>query len=78
MPNPKTLAKQKLSDIISDINIGELAIRYFEKSPSWLYHKFDGIDGNKKPNDFNSEELETLKDALRDLAKRINAAADKL
>ena len=29
--------------------------RYFGKSNSWLYHKLDGIDGNKKPIKFTEK-----------------------
>ena len=70
--------KQKLSDVILDINIAKIANRYFAKSSSWLYHKFDGIDGNGGKGDFTAEELNTLKNALYDLAERIKTAADKL
>lgn len=70
--------KQKLSDVILDINIAKIASRYFAKSSSWLYHKFDGIDGNGGKGDFTAEELNTLKNALYDLAERIKTAADKL
>ena len=31
---------------------------YFNRSGSWLYHKLDGIDGNKKPTAFTEEERE--------------------
>ena len=74
----ETNAKQKLSDIILDINIAKVANRYFGKSSGWLYHKFNGIDGNGKPTDFTTEELRQLKGALCDLADRIRKAADNL
>ena len=70
--------KEKLSDVILDINIAKLANRYFGKSPSWLYHKFDRRDGNGKETDFSPEELQQLKGALCDLADRIRKAADTL
>ena len=70
--------KQKLADIILDINIAKIANRYFGKSSSWLYHKFDGIDGNGGKGDFTTQELSQLRDALYDLAERIKTAADKL
>ncbi len=74
----KITPKQQLRDILLDINIAKIAQRYFHKSPSWLYHKLDGIDGNKKPTDFNEEELEILQNALYDLAERIRLSAEKL
>lgn len=70
--------KQKLSDILLDINISKLANRYFGKSSSWLYHKFDGIDGNGGKGEFSSEELQQLQAALYDLSDRIRKAADTL
>lgn len=73
-----TNAKQKLHDIIVDINLSKLANRYFGKSSGWLYHKLDGRDGNGKETDFSPEELQQLKGALCDLADRIRKAADTL
>lgn len=70
--------KRELSDILLDINVAKLAVRYFDKSPSWLYHKFDGIDGNGGTGGFTDAELELLKGALCDLADRIRAAADRI
>lgn len=73
-----TEAKKKLKDIILDINVAKIANRYFSKSSGWLYHKFDGRDGNGKETDFTLEELEQLRGALYDLADRIRRAADTL
>lgn len=71
-----TKLKQQLLDILTDINIGKISSRYFGKSPSWIYHKFDGLDGNKKETDFTNEERKILRDGLYDLADRIRRAAD--
>ncbi len=70
--------KKQLEDILLAISWRELANRYFDKSGSWLYHKLDGVDGNKKPTDFNMEERYQLKGALVDLADRIRCAADSI
>ena len=70
--------KQKLADILLDINVSKIANRYFGKSSSWLYHKFDGIDGNGGKGEFTDEELQQLKAALLDLAQRIETAANTL
>lgn len=72
-----TQVREKLQDILLDINIAKLAKRYFGKSSSWLYHKFDGTDG-RIDTEFSPEELQTLKGALCDLADRLRAAADRL
>lgn len=70
--------KEKIYDIILDINIAKLANRYFDKSSGWLYHKLDRRDGNGKETDFTPEELTQFKGALYDLADRIRRAADNL
>ncbi|MBQ9474661.1 MAG: DUF5053 domain-containing protein [Bacteroidales bacterium] len=72
-----TKVRDKLSDVILDINVAKLANRYFKKSSSWLYHKFDGTDG-RIDTEFSEEELRTLKGALCDLADRLRSAADRL
>ena len=70
--------KKQLEDILISISWRDLAMRYFGKSGSWLYHKLDGIDGNKKPTEFTIEERYQLKGALIDLADRIRRAADTI
>ncbi|MBM6992767.1 MAG: DUF5053 domain-containing protein [Prevotella sp.] len=70
--------KAKLYDLLISISWSDLAKRYFDKSGSWLYHKLDGIDGNKKPTEFTEEEKYQLKGALIDLADRIRRAAEKI
>ena len=70
--------KQKMADIILDISLAKISMRYFEKSRSWLYHKLDGIDGNGKSTDFSAEEKEQLRNALKDLSDRISRCADSL
>lgn len=73
-----TDAKTKLSDILITVSWREIARRYFGKSSSWLYHKMGGIDGNGNKGGFSSEETETLRNGLYDLAERIRKAAEKL
>ena len=68
--------KAQMSDLLISISWSDLAKRYFGKSGSWLYHKLDGIDGNKKPTEFSEVEKIQLKGALVDLADRIRRAAD--
>ena len=68
--------KAQLSDLLISISWADLAKRYFNRS--WLYHKLDGIDGNKKPTAFTDEEREQLRGALVDLSDRIRRAADRI
>ncbi|MDR0681882.1 MAG: DUF5053 domain-containing protein [Dysgonamonadaceae bacterium] len=74
----ETNLKQQLSDIIVDISWAKIAKRYFDKSPSWIYHKIDGIDGNGKPSDLVGEERIQLKNALFDLSERIRNVAYRI
>lgn len=64
--------KSLLSDILLIISWREFARQYFHKSPSWLYHKLDGIDPIK------DEEKEQLKRSLLDLAERIRKTAETI
>lgn len=70
--------RRKTMDISCAITWGNLANQYFGKSASWFYNKMNGIDGNGKPTEFSAEELQILKDALNDLARRIRVVSDNL
>ena len=70
--------KARLADILMHVSWGDISREYFGKSGSWLYHKLNGIDGNKKPTDFTIEERYQLKGALIDLADRIRRASDSI
>lgn len=70
--------REKLGDILVSVSWGDIARNYFGKSPSWLYHKLDEIDGNGGKGGFSAQELEQFKGALCDLADRIRRVADSL
>ena len=70
--------KAQLADILMHVSWGDISREYFGKSGSWMYHKLNGIDGNKKPTDFTLEERYQLKGALIDLSERIRRAADNI
>ena len=70
--------RDKLRDILVEVSWAELSRQYFGKSPSWLYHKLDGIDGNGGKGEFPEAELQQFKGALCDLAGRIRRVADSL
>ncbi|MBD5357219.1 MAG: DUF5053 domain-containing protein [Bacteroides sp.] len=74
-----TDAKSRLSDILLSLSWREVARVYFGKSSSWLYHKLDGIksDGSSGGG-FTPQEAQQLKNALNDLAARIQKAAASL
>lgn len=64
--------RKKLDDIDLNLNWGEFAHNYFDRSASWFYNKLNGIGG------FTEEELTIFKGGLCDLANRLRKAADKL
>ncbi|MDE6342294.1 MAG: DUF5053 domain-containing protein [Muribaculaceae bacterium] len=72
-------AKEKLSDILTEVSWREIARTYFGKSSSWLYHKLNGIksDGSEGGG-FSEAEASRLKEALLDLSERITKAANTL
>lgn len=67
--------KERISDILMTVSWREIARNYFGKSSSWLYHKLDGIDST---GGFSESEAQQLRDALNDLAKRIQTAANNI
>lgn len=73
----KTTVRQALDEVYEEINWAYLAKNYFGKSRSWLYHKFSGTN-NGVADDFNDIDRDKLKQALKDIAARINGVADRL
>ena len=74
----KQSVKETLNDIAFDISWAKLSKEYFNRSPSWIYHKIDGIDGNGNAGGFSHEEVEQFKVELYDLSERIRKTADLL
>ena len=68
----------RLKDIALLVKWATISKEYFGKSSSWIYQRIGGYDVNGKPAQFTTEEKEQLRDALHDLARRINAAADNI
>lgn len=73
----KASVRQVLNDVYEEVNWAYLAKNYFGKSRSWLYHKFSGMN-NGVMDDFSDVDRDRLKDALKDIAQRVNAVADRL
>lgn len=70
--------KQTLSDIILDISWARLSMKYFGKSRSWFHQKLDGKNSNGGEGGFSETEKAELRLALKDLAARIEAAAERI
>jgi len=78
MTKEKTTMKQVLSDILLDISWARLSTHYFGRSRSWLHQKLDGKNNNGGEGGFTEDEKKALKNALKDLSSRINAAAERI
>lgn len=72
----------KILDNIKEIALylkwGNISEDYFGFSRSWIYQRLNGYDGNGNPCKFTEAQKETLRKALRDLAQKLNAAAEKI
>lgn len=66
------------SEILLFVKWGKISKDYFGFSPSWLYQRLKGYDGNGNPCELTDPQKEILREALRDIAAKINAAADKI
>ena len=66
------------NDILLFVKWGKISTDYFGFSPSWLYQRLKGYDGNGRPCELTESQKEILRNALRDIADKINAAAEKI
>lgn len=73
-----TTMTEKLKDIMLYLKWGNISKDYFGFSRGWIYQRLNGYDGNGNPSDFTDTQKEVLREALRDLAKKLNATADNL
>lgn len=60
------------------ISKSALARQYFQKSASWLSQRVNGCVVMKKNAAFKENEYHQLAEALRDIAKRLQAHADEI
>ena len=74
-PDATVTAFSELEDII---NKTQLAKQYFGKSQSWFSQRLNGCTVLKKSMAFKEEEYHTLAEALRHIAKRLEAHADEI
>ncbi len=69
---------KNLESITLYIKWGNISKDYFGFSRSWIYQRLNGYDGNGNKCEFTDEQKNILRDALRDIARRLNEAADKI
>lgn len=67
--------RKVLSETLPFISVSEFAKRYFGKSASWLHQRINGNEVHGKAATFTDAELNTLADALKDVAGKLNKAA---
>lgn len=67
-----------IKDIASYLKWGNISEDYFGFSRSWIYQRINGYDGNGNPCEFTEAQKDTLREALRDLAQKLNDAAEKI
>lgn len=69
---------EHLKYIIPYIKFGNISKDYFGFSRSWIYQRLNGYDGNGNECEFTENQKETLREALRDIARKLNETADNL
>lgn len=69
---------KNLESIALYIKWGNISKDYFGFSRSWIYQRLNGYDGNGNKCEFTDEQKNILRNALRDIARRLNEAADKI
>lgn len=67
-----------IKEIALYIKWGNISKDYFGFSRSWIYQRLNGYDGNGNPSEFTDDQKDILREALRDIARKLNEAADNL
>lgn len=44
----RPVLKKQLKDILLDISWAKIASRYFDRSPSWIHQKIDGLEDSER------------------------------
>ena len=66
------------NEILLFVKWGKISTDYFGFSPSWLYQRLKGYDGNGRPCELTEPQREILRNALLDVADKIRDAAEKI
>lgn len=69
---------ENLREILLYIKWGNISKDYFGFSRSWIYQRLNGYDGNGNPCEFTESQKEVLREALKDLARKLNQTADSI
>lgn len=60
------------------LNFSTIAEKYFERKPSWILQRLHGMEVNGKKARFKGDQYATFTQALRDIAKKLEKAADEI
>lgn len=66
------ILRNKLEEVLPAISVSYLAKEYFHKTPQWFYQRLNGNTVNGKAARFTGNELQTLANALTDIANKIS------
>ena len=66
------------SGILLFLKWGKISTDYFGFSPSWLYQRLKGYDGNGRPCELTDAQKQILRGALLDISDKIKQAAEKI
>lgn len=69
---------EQLKEILMLLKWGIISKDYFGFSRGWIYQRLNGYDGNGNPCQFTEAQKKILRDALKDIAKKIETAAETL
>lgn len=69
---------EKLKEVLPYLKWGNISKDYLGYSRGWIYQRLNGYDGNGSECDFNDSQKGKLKEALRDLASKLNDCAEKI
>ncbi|MBP8622673.1 DUF5053 domain-containing protein [Bacteroides sp.] len=67
--------RKVLAETLPFISVSEFAKQYFGKSASWLHQRINGNEVHGKSATFTDSEMNTLANALKDVAAKLNKAA---
>lgn len=70
--------RQQMEPILPYISVSSLAKDYFGKSTSWFYQRLNGNIVHGKAVAFTDEELDVLKNALKDVVSKLNMVINAL
>lgn len=69
---------ERLGEALPYIKWGNVSRDYFGFSRGWIYQRLNGYDGNGAECGFTDAQKETLREALRDIARKLEETAGKI